>query len=92
LFIDTDTNSGWSTTGVAVEGKKEFRGKRLAPVPVEDELYWGVMKYWYPELQLTGVENGAPVKVLELNGAGTGSSGGTGAAGGRRFERDAAGR
>ena len=79
LFIDTDTNSGWSAAGVAVEGKKEFRGKRLAPAPIEDELYWGVMKYWYPELQLTSVENGAPVKVLELNGAGAGGAGAAGA-------------
>ena len=79
LFIDTDTNSGWSAAGVAVEGKKEFRGRRLAPVPVEDELYWGVMKYWYPELQLTSVENGAPIKVLELNGAGTGGPSAAGA-------------
>ena len=54
---------------MVVEGKKEFRGKRLPPVPVEDDLYWGVMKYWYPELQLTSVETGAPPKVLELNGS-----------------------
>jgi hypothetical protein len=70
LFVDTDTSSGWNAAGVAVDAKKEFRGKRLAAVPVEDELYWGVMKYWYPELQMTSVEAGAPPKVLELNGAG----------------------
>ena len=50
-----------------MEAKKEFRGKRLAALPVEDELYWGVMKYWYPELQLVSAETGAPQTVIELN-------------------------
>jgi hypothetical protein len=56
-FVDSDTGSGWSTAGVWVDGIKEFRqelkGTRLMPVPVQDGLYWGVMKFWYPELQLT---------------------------------------
>lgn len=55
LFVDLDTNSGWSADGVAVDAKKEFRNKRLPPVVVEDGLYWGVMKYWYPKLELTRV-------------------------------------
>ena len=76
IFIDTDTNSGWNAAGVAVEGKKEFRGKRLPPVPVEDELYWGVMKHWYPGLQLANLEAGAPPKVMELNGPGGAGAGG----------------
>ena len=55
---------------MAIEAKKEFRGKRLAPVIVEDELYWGVMKFWYPELQLPGAETGDSQKVLELRSPG----------------------
>lgn len=55
LFVDLDTNSGWSADGVAVDAKKAFRNKRLPPVVVEDGLYWGVMKYWYPKLELTAV-------------------------------------
>ena len=73
-FIDSDTNSGWSAAGVAIEAKKEFRGKRLPVVPVEDELYWGVMKFWYPELEISDSGAGVSVKVIELNGAGTGAS------------------
>jgi hypothetical protein len=57
MFVDTDTESGWSASGVWVDGLKEFRqdykGTRLTPVPVQDGLYWGVMKFWYPELRLT---------------------------------------
>ena len=79
VFIDSDTNSGWNAAGVAIEARKEFRGKRLAMVPVEDELYWGVMKYWFPELQLTNAETGAPVTVIELNGASGATPTGTGA-------------
>jgi hypothetical protein len=78
VLIDSDTNSGWSAAGVAVEAKKEFRGKRLPPVAVEDELYWGVMKYWYPELQLAGVETGAAPTVIELNGGSAGNGAGAG--------------
>ena len=57
VFIDSDTNSGWNAAGVAIEAKKEFRGKRLVPVPVEDELDWAVMKFWYPQLEL--IESGS---------------------------------
>jgi hypothetical protein len=56
VFVDLDTDSGWSADGVAVDAKKEFRNKKLAPVVAEDGLYWGVMKYWYPQLELATVE------------------------------------
>ena len=56
MFIDSDTDSGWSPAGVWVDGMKEYRGSRLTPVPVQDGLYWGVMKFWYPELQLSSAE------------------------------------
>jgi hypothetical protein len=52
VFIDTDTDSGWSASGVWVDGLKDLKGTRLTPVPVQDGLYWGVMKFWYPGLQL----------------------------------------
>jgi len=51
-FIDVDTNTGWSATGVAVDGDKSMRGRKLRPVEVQEDLYLGVMKYWYPELKL----------------------------------------
>jgi hypothetical protein len=59
VFVDIDTDTGWSADGVAVDAKKEYRNKKLAPVVAEDGLYWGVMKYWYPKLELAAGE--APV-------------------------------
>jgi hypothetical protein len=53
MFVDSDTDSGWSADGVWVDGMHDYKGTRLAPVPVQDGLYWGVMKFWYPSLQLT---------------------------------------
>jgi hypothetical protein len=35
-------------------GLKELKGKKLATVPVDDGLYWEVMRFWYPQLTLTG--------------------------------------
>jgi len=56
MFIDSDTDSGWSAAGLWVDGLKEMRqemkGTRLIPIPVQDGLYWGVMKLWYPDLKL----------------------------------------
>jgi hypothetical protein len=54
VLADADTNTEWSIAGAAVEGPKETHGKTLTPIPVEDELYWGVMKFWYPDLKLVG--------------------------------------
>jgi hypothetical protein len=49
-LIDSDTASLWSIDGVAVEGA--LKGQRLRELEIEDELWWGVMKDWYPQLQL----------------------------------------
>jgi uncharacterized protein DUF3179 len=51
-FVDVDTNSGWDANGLWVDGLKDLKGKKLDRVPVDDGLYWGVMKFWYPELEL----------------------------------------
>jgi hypothetical protein len=66
MFIDSDTGSGWSASGTWVDGMKdvrqEMKGTRLTPVPVQDGLYWGVMKFWYPELHLT-----SPAKAVSAS-------------------------
>ncbi|MGB7160060.1 MAG: DUF3179 domain-containing (seleno)protein [Tepidisphaeraceae bacterium] len=49
-FIDNYTETAWSLAGVAMDG--ELKGRKLTAVPVEDDLSWGVMKYWYPRLEL----------------------------------------
>ena len=46
---------------MAPDGRaKQFKGKKLAPVVVDDDLYWGVMKFWYPELELSVDPGPAP--------------------------------
>jgi hypothetical protein len=49
LFVDADTQSLWSVDGKAVDGP--LKGEKLREVPVEEGLYWGVMKFWMPELK-----------------------------------------
>jgi hypothetical protein len=56
LFVDKDANAGWNAEGRALDGPSGVRGRRLKPLPVEDGLYWGVMKHWYPSLELTAVQ------------------------------------
>ncbi len=57
IFKDDDTGSSWSAEGAWVDGLKALKGKKLTRVPIEDDLYWGVMKWWYPKLTLeTGPE------------------------------------
>jgi hypothetical protein len=52
-FLDVATNSGWNLQGVAVDGDPEIKGLKLRPIGgIEEDLYWNVMKHWYPNLQL----------------------------------------
>ena len=55
VLIDQETNSGWTIDGRAVDGPMGKDGKRLIRVPVDDGLWWGVMKRWMPQLQLVDV-------------------------------------
>lgn len=52
FLIDSDTASGWSLDGRAVDGPMAKEGKRLTSLPVDSNLYWGVMKTWIPDLTL----------------------------------------
>jgi hypothetical protein len=49
-LTDIDTQSTWTLDGRAIDG--ELKGERLRPIDLDNRLYWGVMKFWYPELQL----------------------------------------
>jgi hypothetical protein len=59
MFIDADTNTGWSSAGVAVDGEKHRLGRRLTPIDAQEDVYWGVAKYWFPELKLIRPPAGA---------------------------------
>jgi Protein of unknown function (DUF3179) len=53
VMLDVATNSGWNWNGVAVDGDPDIVGQKLTPVTDFDEdLYLGVMREWYPELEL----------------------------------------
>jgi hypothetical protein len=57
FWTDLDTNSKWSAAGTFVDGDKQLKGVTLTPIHLEDDLYWNVMKFWYPNLHLaTGEE------------------------------------
>jgi hypothetical protein len=49
-WVDSDTGSEWSIGGEALEGPKEMLRVRLEPLPVEDDVYLGVMRIWFPTL------------------------------------------
>lgn len=49
-WIDAESNSGWTADGVAIDGPE--KSTHLAPVFVQDDLYGGVIKYWYPSLHV----------------------------------------
>jgi hypothetical protein len=51
-FVDDDTGAGWDVHGVAIDGAREMRGKRLKSVPIEEGLSLRVMKHWYPQLNV----------------------------------------
>jgi hypothetical protein len=51
MFKDVDTETLWNAAGVGIAGNREYRGKRLTPVPVDDGVDWEVLKFWYPDLE-----------------------------------------
>jgi hypothetical protein len=53
VWVDSDTNSEWSSAGTMVEGSNPMHGYAMTSIPVEDDLYWNVMKFWYPDLHFT---------------------------------------
>jgi hypothetical protein len=52
MFKDVDTETLWSAAGVGVGGNREYRGKHLTSIPVDDGVDWEVLKYWYPEVEI----------------------------------------
>jgi hypothetical protein len=80
-FYDPDTASGWDLHGVAVTGKKEFKDRRLQPLQVEEGLPWGIMKYWYPELELVSEKSitTMPADERQPSAADSSTQGGRGA-------------
>lgn len=71
FFVDVGSNTGWSAAGICVDAPtdaKQLKGKRLQPVDADDALAWGVMKFWYPDLQIK-IPPAAPIAVESENEA-----------------------
>jgi hypothetical protein len=51
IMVDSDTNSWWSADGKAVDGM--LKDTKMKEIPIEENLYWGVMRYWYPKMTLS---------------------------------------
>jgi hypothetical protein len=49
---DVETGSLWSSAGVAVGGTPQFRGRRLVPLAVDDDVDYAVIKRWVPDLEV----------------------------------------
>jgi hypothetical protein len=49
-MVDAESQSHWTLDGKAVDGP--LKGDRLHEIAVDDGLYWGVMKFWMPKLEI----------------------------------------
>lgn len=49
---DTDTGTTWTADGKRISGPRETRGVKLQPLPVQDGIYFGAARFWYPNLRL----------------------------------------
>ena len=52
VYVDSDTNTGWSINGYAIDGDFMKEHAHLQRLRVDGATYWGVMKYWYPSLKM----------------------------------------
>ena len=52
FLVDQDGNSGWSADGRAIDGPFARERRSLYAVQTDEGLHWGVMRHWYPDLQL----------------------------------------
>jgi hypothetical protein len=50
-YVDEQTNSVWLPDGRCIGGL--LKGKRLSEIPLEENVYWGVSKTWWPALALS---------------------------------------
>jgi hypothetical protein len=52
VFVDSVTGTGWDENGNAVDAAAPFREKKLKELIVEENLHWGILRHWYPDLTL----------------------------------------
>ncbi|MGA2583946.1 MAG: DUF3179 domain-containing (seleno)protein [Tepidisphaeraceae bacterium] len=52
VMIDSDSGGPWTIEGRALDGP--LKDKRLKPMPVDDQVYLGVLRVWYPDIKILG--------------------------------------
>lgn len=50
VMIDSDSGSLWTTEGRAIDGP--LKGRRLEEIETDDQVYYGVLRAWYPALRI----------------------------------------
>jgi hypothetical protein len=50
VMTDTDTGSAWDARGVAVDGPKDWRGKKLRPIELRENVHRGPSDFWYRDM------------------------------------------
>src|SRR5207253_1146123 len=56
FLVGDGTETGWGADGVTVDPPRGTPKRMLVPIPVEDGVYWSVMKYWYPDLDMADAD------------------------------------
>lgn len=51
FLVDSDSNTRWTARGLSLAADGDFKGRTLTPILAEEAVYWGVMKYWFPDLE-----------------------------------------
>jgi len=50
-LLDSDTQTTWSEEGRSLAASGDMKGAKLRPLIADENVYWGVMKYWFPDLE-----------------------------------------
>ena len=69
FLIEEGSNTGWSHEGVCVDApleSKKLKGRHLDRAGVDEGLQWGVIRYWYPAIQLE-IPPASPISIEPEN-------------------------
>jgi hypothetical protein len=60
IMIDSDSNSAWTATGLAIDGP--LKGKKLTPIDIDDALYYNITRFWFRDPPLITPEPPPEIK------------------------------
>jgi hypothetical protein len=68
FMLDSDTNTGWNSAGVAVDGDKQWKGHKLAALAVQEDVALSAVQFWCHDLKVVDASSGLEAG-LEAHGA-----------------------